>query len=309
MKRIFFLAIIIFTLSGCNVFQDNNIYDPIDAKVKTDCELKSKIKNGKTKVTLKKGDPVKILARTHGKYSSNAGKQLWLKIETKSDETGWMPFPCIDPAYKKNESFKKIARIGQLQTALNESIYKKNMKNVLYIIKRGAEPEYKNPSEYSNLKTPLEQAVNVEYDKGVDFLLKYSDKQTINKAFFLSVMGKNMEGMKKLLKNGADVNWKNSKSGRTPLLQVSGIAYTRYPYFKIMQFLINNGAKINEKDKKGNTALMYNILGERIKAVVYLLEKGARTDSINKQGQSVMDFAKRTDNEELIKIIKTALKK
>ena len=305
MKKLLLIITISFCVFACKVFQDTTIYKPIDASVKKDYELKVSILSDKSEVKVAAGEKVLVLAKTSKKYGKE-NKNVFIKIKTKENKTGWMPLPLLEIAYKEKESYKNIAPVKLLQKALNESIYKHNMKNLHKSIDRGAEPSYDNPSEYANLRTPLEQAVNVDFVKGFDYLLKFADKRAINKAFFLAVMGKNMGIMNKLLKSGAEINWRSPKSGRTPLLQVSGISYPKYPYLKIMKFLVDNGADINAVDKKGNSSLMYNILGERKKAIEYLLTKGIKTDTVNKKGKNVADFVKKTDNDEIKEIIKKA---
>ncbi len=60
----------------------------------------------------------------------------------------------------------------------------------------------------------------------------------------------NLEGVKALIENGADVNGRSK--GMTPLMFAA-----RYNKAEIATFLIENGAKLKLKDKKGFTALKH----------------------------------------------------
>jgi ankyrin repeat protein len=55
-----------------------------------------------------------------------------------------------------------------------------------------------------------------------------------------------------LLKNHADPNWKNSKTGETPLIQA-----VKLNQVKNVQALLNDGADPNIRDSTGNTAFIY----------------------------------------------------
>ena len=55
-----------------------------------------------------------------------------------------------------------------------------------------------------------------------------------------------------LLKNHADPNWKNSKTGETPLIQA-----VKLNQVENIQALLNAGAEPNTRDATGNTAFVY----------------------------------------------------
>lgn len=66
----------------------------------------------------------------------------------------------------------------------------------------------------------------------------------------------NIEIIKHLIENGADVNFKNKSFGFTPLIQAS-----QFANFDGVKILLENGADVNAKSTYGSTAL--NMIEER----------------------------------------------
>ncbi len=56
-------------------------------------------------------------------------------------------------------------------------------------------------------------------------------------------------------------------------------------------FLLDNGARINEVDYEGHTALMMSVIRQNSDAVKFLLERGAGASLRDKDGKTVLDFA------------------
>ncbi len=87
-----------------------------------------------------------------------------------------------------------------------------------------------------------------------------------------------------LIKNGADVNVKNSR-GKSLLHELK-------EYKSIfVRLLIKKGDVIDVKDKDGNTPLMYAIGCKKQKAINFLLEGGADCTAKNAQGETALHFA------------------
>jgi len=74
-------------------------------------------------------------------------------------------------------------------------------------------------------------------------------KSTVN-PFCISIVKGDIETVKKLIELGTDVNEKSN--GMTPLMIAS-----RYNRVEIVELLLKNGANINLKDSKGKTALQH----------------------------------------------------
>ncbi|OUM69013.1 hypothetical protein PIROE2DRAFT_37104, partial [Piromyces sp. E2] len=88
-------------------------------------------------------------------------------------------------------------------------------------------------------------------------------------AFTVSFENKYYEIMNYLLEHGANIDEKDNESS-TPLMSASGVGN-----INSVKFLIEHGANINEKDMYEWTALMYASAKGHFPVVKYLIEHGA----------------------------------
>jgi ankyrin repeat protein len=87
-----------------------------------------------------------------------------------------------------------------------------------------------------------------------------------------------------LIRNGADVNITDNE-GKTALMYAA-----EYSSTKILQQLLSKGANINAKDHDGWTALMHGVTttNDDPAEAKFLLENGAKIDDRNNQGQTAL---------------------
>ena len=110
---------------------------------------------------------------------------------------------------------------------------------------------------------------------------------------------------KYLIEAGADVNAKDKK-GKRPLHYVS-IDYDRYnKQIGLAEALIEAGADVNAKDKKGNTPLHY-VKNKELAEI--LIEAGANVNAKNKYGQTPLTMANIKNKLELVSYIGKKYKK
>ena len=83
-----------------------------------------------------------------------------------------------------------------------------------------------------------------------------------------------------LVKNGADIETRD-KDGNTPLIWASHEGYTR-----VVKYLVEKGANINAQSKDGWTSLHVAIYYVHFKIVKYLVEKGADLEVKNCRGKT-----------------------
>ncbi|MEW9097092.1 MAG: ankyrin repeat domain-containing protein [Clostridiaceae bacterium] len=109
--------------------------------------------------------------------------------------------------------------------------------------------------------------------------------------------GEEEEILQFLLDNGVDVNDKND-DGNTALFTVL------YP--NIAEMLIENGANINERNKFGDTPLhCLAANGEESEEIItILLENGADKTIINNNGKTALDIAKAREDMDNINLLK-----
>ncbi len=91
--------------------------------------------------------------------------------------------------------------------------------------------------------------------------------------------------VKLLLDNGAEVNYE-SKNGTTAL--ISAVIFNKN---KVAKVLLDNGANVNYENKNGTTALIVAVIFNKNKVAKVLLECGANPDIKNKDGKNTWDFA------------------
>ena len=87
--------------------------------------------------------------------------------------------------------------------------------------------------------------------------------------------------MRFLIVAGADVNSRNPKSGRTPLMAAS---YKGRDYAEIVQLLLEHGAEVNLRDRFGDNALILASFNGSVHTVQILLDNGADINAYNKRG-------------------------
>ena len=105
----------------------------------------------------------------------------------------------------------------------------------------------------------------------------------------VAVREDDVDAVKRLLQQGADIN-ATDDTGNTPLINAA-----RYGHLAIVRVLLDNGAKVDERNKLGTSALMMTIYQTYSPAqamiVRLLLEKGANMDFKNLKGETALDIA------------------
>ena len=97
----------------------------------------------------------------------------------------------------------------------------------------------------------------------------------------------NLEIVKNLIKQGADINAKDD-DGNTVLMWSS-----REGHLDIVKFLIDKGADIEIKNSNGESALMINAKSTgSLKVIKYLLDNGADINAENAYGETAYTYIK-----------------
>jgi ankyrin repeat protein len=117
-------------------------------------------------------------------------------------------------------------------------------------------------------------------------------------AFWRAAMSSDVEAMKILVAGGADPNLAND-SGVTPLMVAAGIGWSGNfsqnapdSWMAAIQYCLELGADVNAIEKrKGYTALHGAASRGDSEMVQYLVDKGAKVDVVNKDGNSPADMA------------------
>jgi len=114
----------------------------------------------------------------------------------------------------------------------------------------------------------------------------------------------NIEIIKLLIENGADVNLKNHYSTLYPIFDAITAMNNQKKYFLIIQLLIENGADIKKVDSFGNTLLYYAIEQENIPLIKFLIQLGCDINHVSRHDKdSVLHYAYFQKNREIISLL------
>ncbi|MFC1841840.1 ankyrin repeat domain-containing protein [Candidatus Dependentiae bacterium] len=105
-----------------------------------------------------------------------------------------------------------------------------------------------------------------------------------------------LEVVEFLVKNGAKVNEKDKWTKNTPLHLAA-----KYRYLKVTKFLVKNEAKVNEKNKWGNTPL-HEATGH-LEVVKFLVKKGAEVNAKSNNGSTPLHLAAVNGYLEVVKFL------
>ncbi|KAG4095964.1 ankyrin repeat-containing domain protein [Neocallimastix lanati (nom. inval.)] len=149
----------------------------------------------------------------------------------------------------------------------------------------------------------------------VDLILKYKfatpNDETLNCMMHCVCKRKNIEFLKKLIDKNVNVNCKEKDTLITPLMDLcyyekglhrKGYNQCLYDMFSI---LFEAGAKINEKDANGKTALMYLLSTKKatVKLLKLLVQNGAKINDLSNEGFSPLFYACCGNNRYVIKYL------
>ncbi len=118
-----------------------------------------------------------------------------------------------------------------------------------------------------------------------------------------------------LLNEGIDVNYSGSKNKQnalhylySPANDDGGLTYAEYA-LSVTKLLLNAGIDVNHKDKHGSNsvsnviALNFNNEDIKLEVLKMLLDAGADYHEKDNYGYSCLDYAKRFEDENIIKIL------
>jgi ankyrin repeat protein len=99
-----------------------------------------------------------------------------------------------------------------------------------------------------------------------------------------------------LLENEANVNAKN-KHGRTALISASAW----HP--SIVKLLVRKGANVNVADNRGRTALMQATYFYKLEIINFLINSGADLNIKDNDDRTALDWAKKEEYDDVVKIL------
>jgi uncharacterized protein len=121
---------------------------------------------------------------------------------------------------------------------------------------------------------------------------------------FLAARANSLEAVMLLLQAGADVNAKDKK-GQTAIMFDSLWGYR--PNLEIVRALLAAGADVNAVDQGGRTPLMFASQDAQVELVKLLVAAGAKVNIRNRAGQTALTHAVKGHNEAKIETVKALL--
>lgn len=114
---------------------------------------------------------------------------------------------------------------------------------------------------------------------------------------FQTTQAESLEKIKDLIEAGSIHN--RNQFGASPLLLAA--CQTGDP--NVVEFLYSQGARLQDKDNYGNTALMCAAEAGNLRLVNWLLDRGVRVDQRNRLGQTALYFAAREGKYQTVKTL------
>lgn len=139
-------------------------------------------------------------------------------------------------------------------------------------------------------------------------VLTNSQIEKLNSNFRVAAGEGQLNQVKSLLKQGADVNSRAPSSGNVPGGGTALMLAVGNNQTEIVEYLILNGADVNIADEGGGTALIYATWVGNKKIVEILLNKGAGVNAMTKDGRSAISIAQNNNFQEIQKLLQTKQK-
>lgn len=186
--------------------------------------------------------------------------------------------------------------------AIEKNVENQTLENVILDVSKCFSKDFINvckeklydPIDHDLDKTKLNQLFQVIRDHNYDGLENEIKKgRNLNQlngngiaAIHLAVIKDEINMVKKLLEEGADVNIQGVNN-KTPIL----VASTQ-GNIEIIKLLVTEGADLNSVSSRGENVLMFAANSGHLEAVKYFVNKGFAINKRNIYGKTAVDFAK-----------------
>ena len=124
------------------------------------------------------------------------------------------------------------------------------------------------------------------------------DNEKLNKQLLNAALNEDLEGMRDALAKGANVNAKSNSSERGTALT----AASWEGHVEVTEFLLDNGAKINEAKAKGLTPLILAAWNLRTDIVKLLVKRGANVNARSIGGITALSWALQSGSDPTINV-------
>ena len=129
-------------------------------------------------------------------------------------------------------------------------------------------------------------------------ILEADDMNVLLEALFLATKLGNLQIVKCLVENGADINQKGGYLNETVLMLASDKGD-----LNLVKYLVENGADVNEEDKDESTPLLLATDSGDLEKVKYLVENGADVNAVNNINQTALHLASENGYLEIVEYL------
>jgi ankyrin repeat protein len=179
-------------------------------------------------------------------------------------------------------------------SALLYSVGRGNLELTRFLVSKGADLNIDGPQAmiFAANRSHFEVLRYLVEDQKLNVSAQTDDG---NYSLIGAVIGGNLDIVKYLVKNGANLNLKNdTKTADYKNLSLYGtplIHAVTSDKFSIVRYLIDTGANVNIKTNSGYSALMLAIMFNKFETARYLIDKGADMNDQDANGYTVLMHA------------------
>jgi len=177
------------------------------------------------------------------------------------------------------------SRLENGDTVLMLAVKKGSHEIIKALLEKGADANFKNDKN----QTPLTYAMAAGDEKTGAILREAGarfDEKVLNADLLEAVKNKNIESVKTLISNGANVNACDPLDNSTPLIYAAGSGD-----MPILKFIAENGGGLEMRTAEGWTALMKAVIKNRYEAAAYLLEQKMNIEISDNDGNTALLLA------------------
>lgn len=202
--------------------------------------------------------------------------------------------------HEKNEWLKNVK--NRLGTELLNNIDSKKLKQVIWLLEQGADPN----SRRKNTDTALHLAARAGHTEILDVLLKHgADPHALNDSGCSTLMyaARSVDCLQKLLDAGVNANLQNQWGNSVLHYAVN------YGCLECVQAVLNTGnIVVNAQMSDGQTPMHYAASSGNVEMIQALLAAGASVDTRSTFGQSPIDAAIEEGHTHCLDILRAASK-
>ena len=141
-------------------------------------------------------------------------------------------------------------------------------------------------------------------DKGADVNIKANNGSTA----LIEAAANSHEVFKLLLEKGLDINTKRNDGSGAFYQCMLGMIYYDYDHIKLAEFLLKNGANVDEAPAaggaKGYTPLIYAARANKPDIAKFLIENNANVNAKNARDQTPLSLAEKAGYTEMVQLLK-----